>query len=231
MLQEYLAYAEQTKKKLKELPKSSKRWWRLAKTLAKNTKAKTGLPPLKKEDGTWVRTPQEKAELFLDTFTKKYKLPASNSEVSADLGPRQEATPFDGNSLPIRTRNAIQVLRRLREDSATGPDHLATKVLKRCAKNLGRPVALLARLLLNCGRWPKLWRVDWVFPLYKKRSVYDPGNYRGLHLTAQLSKAVERLIGRLFLPFLESTGAYGPNQFAYRKHRGCKDALALNVLQ
>ena len=34
-----------------------------------------------------------------------------------------------------------------------------------------------------------------------------------------------------FSYFLEKTGAYGPNQFSYRKNRGCKDALALNVLQ
>ena len=123
------------------------------------------------------------------------------------------------------------MLRQLKEDSATGPDHLAAKVLKKCAKVLGRPVARLARLLLNTGRWPTLWRVDWVFPLYKKRSVYDPANCRGLNLTSQLSKAVKRLLGRFFLPFLEKTGAYGPNQWAYRKCRGCKDALAANALQ
>ena len=70
-----------------------------------------------------------------------------------------------------------------------------------------------------------------MFPLYKKRSVYDAGNYRGIHLSAQLSKVVERVVGRLFLPFLECTGAFGPNQWAYRQKRGCKDALAVNALQ
>ena len=63
-----------------------------------------------------------------------------------------------------------------------------------------------------------------MYPLYKKRSVYDPDNYRGIHLSAQLSKVVEKLLGRFFLPFLEATGAYGENQWAYRKLRGCKDA-------
>ena len=205
MLEEYQAYVRRTREKLKELPKSSKQWWRLAKSLAKNTKEKAGLPPLKKEDGSWVRTPREKAELFLKTFAHKYRLPEKVVGATADLGPRQhkELSGF----LPVRARNATQVLRNLRENSATGPDHLAAKVLKKCAKVLSRPVAKLARLLLSTGRWPKLWRIDWIFPLYKNRSVYDPTNYRGLHLTAQLSKAVERLLGRLFLPFLESTGA------------------------
>ena len=42
---------------------------------------------------------------------------------------------------------------------------------------------------------------------------------------------MKRLLGRCFLPYLEQTGAYGYNQFAYRLGRGCKDALALNLLQ
>ena len=67
--------------------------------------------------------------------------------------------------------------------------------------------------------------------MYKKRNASDPANYRGIHLSAQLSKVVEKLLGRFFLPFLESSGAYGPNQWAYRKERGCKDALATNALQ
>ena len=133
--------------------------------------------------------------------------------------------------LPIRVRNAVAVLKELKEDKATGPDKLAAKVLRRCADTLGKPVALLTRLYLNTGVWPRLWRLHWVFPFYKKKSASDPDNYRGIHLSAQLSKVVERLLGRFFLPFLENSGAYGPNQWAYRKQRGCKDALAANALQ
>ena len=61
--------------------------------------------------------------------------------------------------------------------------------------------------------------------------MYDPSNYRGVHLSAQLSKVVERLLGRCFLPYLEKTNSFGTHQFAYRQGRGCKDALALNALQ
>ena len=58
-----------------------------------------------------------------------------------------------------------------------------------------------------------------------------PSNYRGIHLASQLSKVVERAIGRNLQKFLEGTKAYGPNQFAYMKQRGARDALALNVLK
>ena len=131
----------------------------------------------------------------------------------------------------ICSRNATKILKEFREDKATGPDRVATRLLKKGAEELGVALAKLGRLLLDSGRWPKAWRTHWVFPLYKKKAVFDAKNYRGIHLSSQVSKVLERLLGKFFLPLLEANGAFGQNQFAYRKERGCRDALALNVLQ
>jgi hypothetical protein len=64
-------------------------------------------------------------------------------------------------------------------------------------------------------------------PLYKKNDVYQSKNYRGIHLTTQLSKVVERLLKTLYVPHLTATLGFGPNQFAYTKKRGARDALAM----
>jgi hypothetical protein len=89
---------------------------------------------------------------------------------------------------------------------------------------------LLMGCILRTGEWPQLWRQHWIAPLYKKKSVYQPGNYRGIHLTAQLSKVAERLLKMLYNPYLVSVSAFGPNQFAYTVGRGARDALALLML-
>ena len=68
-----------------------------------------------------------------------------------------------------------------------------------------------------------------MLPLYKRKSIYDPNNYRGIHLTSQLSKVIERILRRIFLPVLESR-AFGTQQFAYRSGRGARDAVAFYVL-
>ena len=65
--------------------------------------------------------------------------------------------------------------------------------------------------------------------LYKRKARSAPTNYRGIHLTNQLSKVVERCVGMLFLPRLQHLGFYGPRQFAYGQGRSYKDALALCV--
>ena len=67
-------------------------------------------------------------------------------------------------------------------------------------------------------------------PLFKRKSVYNPGNYRGIHLTSQISKVAKRIIASLFVPQLINLGAYGRNQFAYMPERGARDALAQLVL-
>ena len=67
-------------------------------------------------------------------------------------------------------------------------------------------------------------------PLFKRKSVYDPRNYLGIHLTSQISKVTERVIVSLFVPQLILSEAYGRNQFAYMPERGARDALAQLVL-
>ena len=80
-------------------------------------------------------------------------------------------------------------------------------------------------------RWPLCWRTHWVHAIHKRKSRADAKNYRGVHLTAQLSNVVERALGTTFLPWMDSSGMFGPNQFAYRKGRGYKDTLCVNVCE
>ena len=64
---------------------------------------------------------------------------------------------------------------------------MPTKILKRCAKSLAYPIWLLALSILRVGSWPASWKEHWITPLYKKKSVSDAVNYRGIHLTSQVS--------------------------------------------
>ena len=130
----------------------------------------------------------------------------------------------------ISQEDAAAVLEELDKDSSTGPDLLPSRILKECAMELAFPVALLANAILQCGCWPSCWLIHWIVPLFKKGAVFDPSKYRGIHLTAQLSKAVERIIGNKLYVYLSDSRAFGENQFAYQKNRGARDLLAYVVL-
>ena len=115
----------------------------------------------------------------------------------------------------------------LDEHSGTGPDLIPARILKYCASQLAYPVLQLALLILNTGVWPMCWRVHWVAPIYKRNAVFLPKHYRGGHLTAQLSRLVERLVHSLLEPYISRWSLTGINQFAYTKKKGSRDVLAL----
>ena len=94
-----------------------------------------------------------------------------------------------------------RVLKQLDAHSGTGPDGISARVLRECRGALELPVLLLTRVIFNQGRWPISWRTHWIHPLYKKQSRADGNNYRGVHLTPQISKVVERVVGCVFLPW------------------------------
>ena len=229
ILAAYNKYVEKTRKELQELPRASKKWWQLVRSLAQKSEKSSSIPPLKNSEGKWTTDACGKAELFLETFTTKYRLPVEQYNSFSELG--GESLEQTSEFCLVRSRLVEKTLRSLQEDKATGPDKVSARLLKHCAKNLCLPVAKLTRAILKTGHWPEEWRTHWVVPLYKKRSVYNPENYRGIHLSSQLLKVVERVLAAFFVPFLKATGAFGPNQYAYRKKRGCKDLMALNALK
>ena len=60
--------------------------------------------------------------------------------------------------------------------------------------------------------------------------MWNPANYRGIHLTAQLAKCTERVLQQAFGKYFGSDEASGENQFAYKQKKGARDVLALLLL-
>ena len=61
-----------------------------------------------------------------------------------------------------------KIVQGLKEDSATGPDMLPTKMLRECADALAKPIRILALLILQQEILPKAWMTHWNVQLCKK---------------------------------------------------------------
>ena len=228
LLAEFRKYQSKTRDKLRKLPRSSKAWWRFNKALMQRKEKASSIPPLR-DGSAWILDGKGKAELFAKTWRAKCALPESFFELPADSDDHCEA--ILGNFLPLRRRVAHRFLKALKVDKATGPDQIGNQILKECAWELSLPIILIARHLLHRGEWPDDWKMHWLGAVFKKGSVQRAVNYRGIHLTTNMGKTVERCIGSLFLPFLESSGAFGIRQFAYRKKHSARDLLFILVNQ
>ena len=224
----FLAYQAELKSRILNLTKASKEWWRLNRELL-NRKAKHGtIPPLKTSDGKWVLQPGEKADLLARTFREKSQLPPIAEETPADL--QSDAGPvLMSEFLVIRKRWVLQILNELVVGKASGPDNLPVRIFKECAAELAIAIAVLVRFLLQKRHWPQIWRLHRIHPLFKKGAVSAATNYRGVHLTNVLSKVVERVVAHHLTPFFDRTGAYGMDQWAFRKKHSCRDLVTLLV--
>ena len=197
--EEYEKYIEKEKSRLRMETGASKGWWSRIRRLLNQTSKTCNIPALKKENGKWCQDAKAKADHLDTTFMSKCQMEAKIAndytaiEVPASRGQRSVAE--------VTENDALKHLEALRSDSATGPDKLPTQILKKCARVLAKPLCILAKLILRQGRWPDTWTSHWIIPRYKKNSVYDASNYRGVHLTAQLSKVMERVLGALFMLF------------------------------
>ena len=97
---------------------------------------------------------------------------------------------------PVPPEEAVaEIFQGLEADSATGPDMLPTKVLNECAEALAKPIhiRILALLIFQQGMWPEASTTRWIVSFFQKGPVSQPVKYRGILLTPQLSKVMERL--------------------------------------
>jgi len=222
--EERAAWVRLTKTKLAKLPRSSKRWWRLNRELLHRKANVVSIPTLRQ--GTeWLSDAASKANAFAHTFSSKSELP----EESVD-------TPFFGvadvvhdSFFALRSRKTKRLLKELDENTATGHDKISASILKCLAACLAVPFTKVVRRLFHEGCWPKVWKYHLIVPIFKKGSAFQPGNYRGVHLTAILSKIAERLVGFHLVPFLQRS-AFGSNQWAFTTGLGARDLITMLML-
>ena len=178
-----------------------------------------------RENAEWCLAPKDKADLFAATFTQKCIL--REKEGPEPERRRAHCEEQGWNPTTITVEDIGKDFQKLREESATGPDLLSSRVLKFCAEALAAPVHKIFLRIVEEGEWPAAWLVHWLVPIYKKKAACIPGNYRGVHLTAQLSKVIERLVFSCMQPFIVDNVHAGPNQFAYTCGRSARDAIEL----
>ena len=147
------------KKKMSQLPKGSKRWWSLNKQLLNRQAAPSFFPPLKNGKGDWCRTPQAKADAFVESWNAKNQLPPELFECAFFPSPQAMREWF-----PIRKGDIKKILKKLRLDQATGPDEISAIFLQNVADSISLPLAIICRRIFMEAAWPAMWKVHslWV---------------------------------------------------------------------
>ena len=151
------------------MKQGSKAWWRLERQLQQQKQKCCSIPALKHGKNEWVRTSTEKANLLAKTLSGKYEL-ADRVDNDYSVLTDEPLEWITERAKVLHPAAARDIMRALDESSATGPDAVPTRIIKRCADSLAVPVYLLAMAILSSGRWPDLYTVHWVVCLHKKKT-------------------------------------------------------------
>ena len=96
-----------------------------------------------------------------------------------------------------------RILKKLKTNSAAGPDGLPPIFYHHTAQTLAFPLSILFRTLIDTHSIPDEWRTAIITPKFKKGSPSDPANYRPISLTCTCCKILESIITSQVLQFLQ----------------------------
>ncbi len=117
-------------------------------------------------------------------------------------------------------------MRRLKENSATGPDGLPASLLKRIATSIAPNITTILNHSLSCSAFPNSWKKANITPIWKgKGSKVDVGNYRPISVTPIIARLFERFCAKQLSTYCEAHQIIPVQQFGFRPKSSCELAL------
>ncbi|KAK7871524.1 hypothetical protein R5R35_010330 [Gryllus longicercus] len=216
-LQEF--HSEEMKERIEKLSPSKATdysLWKITKKLKRPTKH---VPPLRKTDGSWARTENDKAEEFAKYFANTFQ-----PHPSALLTEEKEIIEFlecpHQMSPPIKffsTKEVTAGLKLLPNHKAPGHDRITGEMLKKLPKKLIALVTSIFNGIIRIGHYPSQWKLAQLIVIAKPgKQLQDVSSYRPISLLPSLSKVFEKLLLFRIYPLLKENDAIPDHQFGFR---------------
>ncbi|CAG9133853.1 unnamed protein product [Plutella xylostella] len=176
-------------------------------------------PPLKKTDGEWARSSQEKSEAFALYLADVFSPNAAADGIDESFIESLLAQDLkDDSSIKLATpREVWSQIRYLKTHSAPGFDLITPKILKELPKKAIVFITILINAILRMSYFPQHWKVSQILMIYKPGK---PANlvtsYRPISLLPIISKICERIILRRLSPALTENKVIPDHQFGFR---------------
>ena len=145
------------------------------------------------------------------------------------------------NDIPVKTQETnkslcdskiteakiIEKIKKLKENSAAGPDGIGPKFLKATMKEIAKPLCEVFKLSLGTGKVPQDWKHARVTPIFKKGPKGDPDNYRPVSLTSVPCWILESIIKDDMMEHLQTNKLLKDSQHGFLKGKSCTTNLTV----
>ena len=115
-----------------------------------------------------------------------------------------------------------KAISKMKSGKAAGPSGIVVEMIKAAGDTGATMIRDLATAIIRDGKVPTDWEESFIVCLYKgKGDALDRGNYRGLKLTEQAMKILERIVDGL----IRQVVSIDDSQFGFVPGRGTTDAI------
>ena len=179
----------------KEVKENARAFWKYVNS---NKKTRSNIPNLRRTDGIFTSSDQQKADVLNQQFASVFTIEdTQNFPQSEDIDLQHVLENIEVTEQKVREK-----LLKLRTDKSPGPDSVHPYILKTFADPLCKPIALMYNLTLSTQTLPSLWKTGNITAIFKKGDKNLPQNYRPVQLTSIVSKLIESIITESILQHL-----------------------------
>ena len=211
------ARQEADKEVYKNIDPKSSELYRLANQFRKENADVVGDKPVKNDAGEMSMSDDSKQKAWLEHYQRLL-----NAEFDWDPNHLSDESPVEGPPIPITIDMVKKAISQMKAGKAPGPSGIVVEMI-RAAGDIGASMIRdLAAAIIRDGKVPSDWEQSFIVCLYKgKGDALERGNYRGLKLTEQVMKVLERIVDGL----IRQVVSIDDSQFGFVPGRGTTDAI------
>ena len=191
--------------------------FRLANQMRKENVDVVGDKPVKNDTGEMSMSEEAKQNAWAEHYERLL-----NVEFDWDPDHLSNEPPLEGLPIPITIDMVKKAISKMKSGKAAGPSGIVVEMIKAAGDTGATMIRDLATAIIRDGKVPTDWEESFIVCLYKgKGDALDRGNYRGLKLTEQAMKILERIVDGL----IRQVVSIDDSQFGFVPGRGTTDAI------
>ena len=133
------------------------------------------------------------------------------------------------DSIAVHCNGVRKQLAGLNPHKSTGPDGIATAIMKLAAHELAPVLTMLYQCSLDSGEVPQDWRNALVVSVFKTGEKHLPANYRPVSLTSIVCKVLEHIVSSSIMNFFDQHSLLTRCQHGFLAKRSCNTQLLWTI--
>lgn len=195
--------------------------YNLWKATKKLKQPQTCNPAIKKSDGSWARTNQEKGEAFLEHLKTVFKPYSTEPNIINEIEIQRGLNSPYQMDLPIKNFKLCEICDFIKNEisskKAPGFDLITGKILKEASSKCLVAIRNIFNAILRQSYFPAQWKIAQIKMIPKPgKDLNQTPSYRPISLLPILSKLLEKLILKRLQPVIERRKLIPQHQFGFR---------------